>query len=52
MPKKRKKKKTIGSMSNSRGKWGINPVTKVKDNKKRKNDRKKVKEKIKNGDEI
>jgi hypothetical protein len=47
--KKKKWKVTIGGITNSRGTWGdINPVTRIKENKKKKNDRKKVKTNIKN----
>lgn len=42
--KKKKKRNTIGATTNSRGTWGdISPVTRIKENKKKKNDRKKVK---------
>ena len=38
--KKKKKPRTIGELTNSRGEWTINPVTRVKESKK-KYDRKK-----------
>lgn len=50
MAKKKKKRRTIGAMSNSRAMWQRKPQTQVVPNKKRKNDRKKAKEKIKRGD--
>ena len=51
MAKKKKKKKgrTIGEMCGSRAVWEINPITRVKEGKKKKNDRKKVKQKLKGG---
>lgn len=46
---KKKKKVKIGEITNSRGSWGsINPVTKIRENKKKKNDRQKVKKIIEN----
>ncbi|AYP68144.1 hypothetical protein PQE75_gp012 [Bacillus phage vB_BcoS-136] len=48
--KKKKKKRTIGEMCGSRATWNINPITRVKEDKKGKNDRKEVKRKIKRGD--
>lgn len=53
MTKKKKKKnksRTIGEMCGSRALWMINPVSRIKEGKKGKNDRKKVKEKIRKGD--
>lgn len=50
MARKRKKKRTIGAMSNSRGLWQRKPQTQVVPNNKRKNDRKRAKEKIRRGD--
>ncbi len=47
MAKKNKERQTIGKMSNSRGTWEINPVTKIKENSRKKNDRKKVKQSLK-----
>lgn len=52
-PKKRRKRKpkTIGRMTQSRGDWnGINPVTKIKEGKKKRNERKEIKRKLKEGD--
>jgi len=47
----KKKKKTIGSITNSRNNWGtISPVTKIKEDKKKKNNRKEVKDKLRRGD--
>lgn len=43
MAKKKKKKKTIGEMSNTRAVWSINPTTKVKDNNKGKGSYKRIK---------
>lgn len=37
-------------MANSRGTWQMNPVTRIKESERRKNNRKKVKERIRNGD--
>lgn len=51
MAKRRKKKKrTIGEMCNSRALWERKPQTQVVDNGKKKKDRKKIKEKLKSGD--
>lgn len=51
MAKKRKKKKrTLGAMSQTRVLWQRKPQTQVVPNKKRKNDRKRAKEKLKQGD--
>lgn len=49
---KRKAKRTIGEMTNSRALWERNPITQVVDNSKKKSEknRSKVKEKIKRGD--
>lgn len=47
--KKRKKPKTIGEMTQSRGLWSINPVTKIKESKKA-YDRKREKQQIRKGD--
>lgn len=47
--KKRKKPKTIGEMTNSRGEWLMNPLTRVKESQKGYN-RKKDKDKIRKGD--
>lgn len=47
---KKKRRKNIGKMTGSREMWAINPVTRIKQSKKRKNDRKRVKEKLKSGD--
>jgi hypothetical protein len=46
---KKKKKRTIGEMTNSRKMWERKPQTQVVENKRRKNDRKKIKERIKMG---
>ena len=48
--KKNKKPKRIGQMTNSRGEWHINPVTKVKEGKKNKHNRQEEKNKIRNGE--
>lgn len=50
MAKKKKKRKTIGEMTRSRGEWQINPVTRVKESKKNAYDRNKEKQKIRRGD--
>lgn len=47
--KKRKKPKTIGEMTQSRGEWTLNPVTRVVQDKKKKQDRKRIKEALKTG---
>lgn len=47
---KKKKKRTIGEMTNSRQLWERKPQTQVVDNKRRRNNRKKVRERIKQGD--
>lgn len=47
--KKRKKPKTIGEMTKSRGEWLMNPVTRVKEDGKAYN-RSKEKAKIRKGD--
>ena len=46
----KKKKKTIGEMTRTRGEWEINPVTRVKESKKKKYNRSEEKRKIKRGD--
>jgi len=48
--KRKKKKRTLGAMSNSRVMWERKPQTQVVPNNKRKNDRKEVKAKLKRGD--
>jgi hypothetical protein len=49
--KKNKKKKRIGEMTNSRGTWGgISPITRIKEGKKKNNDRRAVRDRIKKGD--
>lgn len=48
--KKRNKRRTIGVMSNSRVLWERKPQTQVVPNKKRRNDRKRAKERLKQGD--
>lgn len=45
----RKKKKTIGEMTRTRGEWEINPITRVKESKKKYN-RSAEKRKVKKGD--
>lgn len=47
---KKKKKRTIGAMTNGREMWERKPQTQVVPNGRRKNDRKKVKDRIKRGD--
>lgn len=47
---KKKKPKTIGEMTNSRGLWQINPITKIKESRKNVYDRKKEKQQIRRGD--
>ncbi|UNH58534.1 hypothetical protein [Bacillus phage vB_BsuS_PJN02] len=47
--KRNKKPKRIGEMTNSRGEWQINPVTRVKESNKKYN-RNKEKQKIRRGD--
>jgi hypothetical protein len=49
MKKKKRRAKTIGEMTNSRGEWQINPITRVRDGKKGYN-RKKEKHKLRRGD--
>ena len=50
MTKRKRKSKTIGEMTNSRGTWQINPITRVKEGKRKYESRKKAKQKIKNGE--
>lgn len=47
--RKRKKRSTIGAMTQTRGLWKRKPQTQIAPNKKRKNDRKTVKEMLKRG---
>jgi len=47
--KKSNKKKTIGEMTKTRGEWAINPITRVKESKK-KYDRNSEKRRIQRGD--
>ena len=47
--KNKKRNKRIGTMSQTRAMWERKPQTQVVPNKKRKNDRKRVKEKIRQG---
>lgn len=46
---KKNKKKTLGTMSNTRMMWQINPVTRVKPHKSKYLSRKKAKEALKSG---
>jgi hypothetical protein len=47
MNKKKKSKVTIGQITNSRGSWGdIKPTTQIIEGKKKKNDRKTIKQKL------
>lgn len=48
--RKRKKRSTIGAMTQTRVLWERKPQTQVVPNKRRKNDRKIVKEMLKRGD--
>lgn len=50
MANKKKKRKTIGKMANSRIMWARKPQTQVVGNGKRKNDRKQVKDRIRKGE--
>lgn len=50
MAKKKKKKRTLGSMSNSRAMWERKPLTQVVSNGKKKNDRKEAKGRLKRGE--
>lgn len=48
--KKNKKAKTIGEMTNSRGLWEMNPITRIKQSERKKNDRREAKDRIRKGD--
>lgn len=53
MPKRKSKRKpkTISEMTQSRGDWnGINPVTRIKESRKKRNKRNEIKRKLKEGD--
>lgn len=47
---KKRKKRTIGAMSKSRVLWERKPQTQIVPNNRRKNDRKRVKERLRRGD--